>query len=81
MMKLSVATLDNKVKSAVICIGANSGYIEAYIEEGQLKLYVFDKEGEAVLERFIPIKTMQAKGGWTAPKVEPAEEHYEGDPV
>ena len=31
-MKLTVDTLDNEAKSAVINIGTNGGYIEAYID-------------------------------------------------
>ena len=77
-MKLTVDTLDNSVKSAVINVGKDSGYVEAYIEDGELKLYVIDKEGEVILERFIPIKTLQAKGGWTAPNF-PLWEITEGE--
>lgn len=77
-MKLTVDTLDNSVKSAVINVGKDSGYVEAYIEGGELKLYVIDKEGEVILERFIPIKTLQAKGGWTAPNF-PLWEITEGE--
>jgi hypothetical protein len=32
-MKLTVDTLDNEAKSAVINIGTNGGYIEAYIDD------------------------------------------------
>lgn len=75
MMKLSVELLDNKVKSAVINVGKTSGYVEAYLGKEDLALYVFDKNGEVVLERFIPIATLKASGGsgWTAPKFEPAQ--------
>jgi protein-L-isoaspartate O-methyltransferase len=69
-MKLTVDTLDNQFKSAVINVGANSGYVEAYLTVTNLALFVYDKDGEIILERFIPIKTLQAKqgSGWTAPK-------------
>ena len=72
-MKLTVDTLDNKAKSAVINVGANSGYVEAYLTGTSLALFVYDKEGEIILERFIPIKILQAKegSGWTAPTFEP----------
>lgn len=78
-MKLTVATLDNKVKSAVICVGANSGYIEAHLTSISLALFVYDRQGEIILERFIPIKDLQAKGGWTAPQFEPAQEETSHD--
>ena len=73
-MKLTVDTLDNDVKSAVINVGANSGYVEAYLTGTNLALLIYDKEGEIVLERFIPIKVLQAKevNGWTNPKFEPS---------
>ena len=73
-MKLSVELLDNDVKSAVINVGANSGYVEAYLTGDNLALLIYDKEGEIVLERFIPIKVLQAKevNGWTNPKFEPS---------
>jgi len=32
-MKLSVTMLDNEVKSAVINVGKDNGYIEAYIDD------------------------------------------------
>lgn len=73
-MKLTVNTLDNRFKSAIINVGANSGYVEAYLTDASLALFVYDKEGEIILERFIPIKTLQAKGGWTTPQFEPAQE-------
>jgi hypothetical protein len=71
-IKLSVELLDNKAKSAVINVGANSGYVEAYLTGTSLSLFVYDIEGEIILERFIPINTLQAKegSGWTAPKFE-----------
>ena len=37
-IKLTVDTLDNSVKSAVINIGANNGYVEAFIADGILHL-------------------------------------------
>ena len=72
-MKLSVDTLDNKFKSAIINVGANSGYVEAYLTKLSLALFVYDRQGEIILERFIPIKDMQAKGGWTAPQLLPIQ--------
>ena len=74
-MKLSVEMLDNKVKSAVINVGEASGYVEAYLGREDLALYVFDKNGEVLLERFIPIASLKAKNGsgWTAPKFKAKE--------
>jgi protein-L-isoaspartate O-methyltransferase len=60
-MKLTVDTLDNKVKSAVINVGANSGYVEAYLTSISLALFVYDKKGNIVSEQWIPIETLQAK--------------------
>jgi len=54
-MKLTVNTLDNKVKSAVINIGKNSGYVEAYLVKNSLVLHVYDKKGVVILQRFILI--------------------------
>jgi uncharacterized protein YheU (UPF0270 family) len=70
-MKLTVETLDNHVKSAVINIGANSGYVEAFISGGVLHLNVFNKEGDVVHDYAITTKDLRAKGGWTTPKFEP----------
>ena len=70
-MKLSVELLDNDVKSAVINIGANSGYVEAFIAEDILHLNVFNKAGDVVHSYGILIKDLRAKGVWTTPKFEP----------
>lgn len=69
-MKLSVELLDNEVKSAVINIGVNSGYVEAFITSGVLHLNVFNKEGDIVHRYGITTKDLRAKGGWTTPKFE-----------
>lgn len=58
-MKLTVDTLDNKVKSAVINIGANSGYVEAYLTKLSLALIVYNKEGDIISEQWIPITTLK----------------------
>jgi len=78
-MKLSVDLLDNHVKSAVIDIGVNNGYIEAFIANGVLHLNVFNKEGDVVHDYAITTEDLRAKGGCTTPKFEPAQEHYEGE--
>ncbi len=73
-MKLSVDLLDNEVKSAVIDIGANNGYIEAFVSGGVLHLNVFNKHGDVVHDYAITTKQLRIKGGYTTPKFEPAEE-------
>ena len=60
-MKLTVDTLDNKAKSAVINVGANSGYVEAYLTNVSLALVVYDKEGNVVSEQWIPIKKLKGQ--------------------
>jgi len=47
-MKLTVGTLDNDVKSAVIDIGKNNGYVEVFVANGIVHLNVFNKQGDAV---------------------------------
>ena len=73
-MKLSVDLLDNDVKSAVINVGANNGYVEAFIANDILHLNVFNKGGDVVHSYGISTKDLRAKGVWTTPKFEPAEE-------
>ena len=60
-MKLTVDTLDNEAKSAVINVGANSGYVEAYLTKVSLALVVYDKEGNVVSEQWIPIKKLKGQ--------------------
>ena len=60
-MKLTVDTLDNEAKSAVINVGANSGYVEAYLTSMNLALIVFDKEGNVISEQWIPIKKLKGQ--------------------
>jgi protein-L-isoaspartate O-methyltransferase len=60
-MKLTVDTLDNEAKSAVINVGANSGYVEAYLTNVSLALVVYDKEGNVVSEQWIPIKKLKGQ--------------------
>jgi hypothetical protein len=72
-MKLSVDLLDNDVKSAVINIGKNNGYIEAYIDaRGDLTVIVYNPEGDIVHSYDTP--WVKKKSGWTAPKFEPTTE-------
>ena len=60
-MKLTVDTLDNEAKSAVINVGANSGYVETYLTNVSLALIVFDKEGNVISEQWIPIKKLKGQ--------------------
>ena len=78
-MKLSVDLLDNEVKSAVINIGANNGYVEAFIAEGVLHLNVFNKDGDLVHDFGVTTADLRKNlgKGSTTPKFEPAQEHYE----
>ena len=70
-MKLSVELLDNEVKSAVIDIGANNGYVEVFRSGCVVHLNVFNKEGDVVHDYAITTKNLRAKGGWTTPTFEP----------
>jgi uncharacterized protein YheU (UPF0270 family) len=75
-MKLTVDTLDNKVKSAVINIGANNGYVEVFVSKGIVHLNVFNKQGDVVHERALTTKYLRtpydpdvdSHGGYTTPK-------------
>jgi len=49
-MKLTVDTLDNNVKSAVVDIGTNNGYVEVFVSDGVVHLNVFNKQGDVVHE-------------------------------
>ena len=62
-MKLTVETLDNHVKSAVINVGKNNGYIEAFVWKGVVCLHVFNKEGDVVHNYAITTKELRLKKG------------------
>ena len=71
-MKLSVTMLDNEVKSAVINVGKDNGYIEAFIDETytnpELHIYLYNSHGDVVSREVIPLALLtakQASGGWT----------------
>lgn len=59
-MKLTVDTLDNKAKSAVINIGTNGGYIEAYIDDScttlQLCLNFYNSAGTVFSRESMPLE-------------------------
>ena len=64
-MKLTVDTLDNELKSAVINIGANNGYIEAYIDDSfekpQLHIYIYNSKGD-IFDRHILAVSLLKRG-------------------
>ena len=71
-MKLSVTMLDNEVKSAVINVGKDHGYIEAFIDEmhvnPELHIHVHNSHGDVISRYVIPLGLLTAKrasGGWT----------------
>ena len=61
MIKLDAETLDNHVKSAVINIGKNNGYVEAYIDDGDLLLFVYSKHGTIVFEKRFALAMLKDK--------------------
>ena len=58
-MALTVDTLDNEVKSAVINIGTNGGYIEAYIDysyyDPQLCINLYNSGGHVLSRETLPL--------------------------
>ena len=61
-MKLTVSTLDNSVKSAVIDIGKNNGYIEAFIDEGRICINVVSRHGDIVSEESYSLAMLRSSG-------------------
>jgi len=59
-MKLTVDTLDNEVKSAVINIGTNGGYIEAFIDDThvtpKLCLNFYNSGGNVFSREVMPLE-------------------------
>jgi hypothetical protein len=66
-MKLTVNTLDNNVKSAIVDIGKNNGYVEVFVSEGIVHLNVFNKDGDVVHEWASPAKRLRLSE-YTTPK-------------
>ena len=64
-MKLTVETLDNSTNSAVINIGKNNGYIEAYIDEThfnpKLCIYIYDSKGNVFSHEIMPVELLNRK--------------------
>lgn len=62
-MKLTVDILDNFTKSAVINIGANNGYIEAFIdktmENPQLHIYIYNSKGDIFDRHILPVSLLK----------------------
>ena len=62
-MKLTVDILDNFTKSAVINIGANNGYIEAFIdktmENPQLHIYIYNSKGDIFDKHILPVSLLK----------------------
>ncbi len=74
-IKLTVDTLDNIYGSAVINVGKNNGYVEAFIDYDKvLNLTVYNKEGDVIHEFYVPLKTLRTKGGYTTPTFQPTQE-------
>jgi hypothetical protein len=58
-MKLTVDTLDNEAKSAVINIGTNGGYIEAFIDDSyenpQICINFYNSAGTVFSREVMPL--------------------------
>ena len=63
MIKLTAETLDNFTNSAVINIGKNNGYIEAYIdntmENPQLCIYIYNSKGDVFDKHILPVSLLK----------------------
>jgi hypothetical protein len=64
-MKLTVDTLDNEAKSAVINIGTNGGYIEAYIDDSfvnpQLCINFYNSGGNVFSREVMPLSKFTSR--------------------
>ena len=65
-MKLTTDTLDNKAKSAVINIGTNGGYIEAYIDDSrasspELRINFYNSGGLVFSRESIPLSLFTSR--------------------
>ena len=47
-------------QNVFINVGANSGYVEAYLTKRTLSLVVYNKNGDAILQHLIPITSLKA---------------------
>ncbi len=73
-MKLSVNLLDNSVKSAVVDIGKNNGYVEVFVSKGIVHLNVFNTDGDIVHEWVTPTERLRFSNEYTTPKFELSHE-------
>lgn len=65
-MKLTVDTLDNIVESAVINIGEDGGYIEAYIDDSsatnpELRINFYNSGGRVFSRELIPLSLFTSR--------------------
>ena len=65
-MKLTVDTLDNIVESAVINIGEDGGYIEAYIDDSsatnpELRVNFYNSGGRVFSRESIPLSLFTSR--------------------
>jgi hypothetical protein len=64
-MKLTTDTLDNETKSAVINIGTNGGYIEAYIDDScvttQLCINFYNSGGTVFSREVMPLSMFTSR--------------------
>jgi hypothetical protein len=64
-LKLTVDTLDNEAKSAVINIGTNGGYIEAYIDDSyvnpQLCINFYNSGGTVFSREVMPLSMFTSR--------------------
>ena len=64
-MKLTVDTLDNEAKSAVINIGTNGGYIEAFIDDScvtpQLCINFYNSGGNVFSREVMPLSMFTSR--------------------
>jgi hypothetical protein len=64
-LKLTVDMLDNEAKSAVINIGTNGGYIEAYIDysyyDPQLCINLYNSGGNVLSRETLPLSMFTSR--------------------
>ena len=65
-MKLTADTLDNSTQSAVINIGENGGYIEAYIDNSsttlpELRINFYNSGGRVFSRESIPLSLFTSR--------------------
>ena len=59
-MNLTVNLLSNSTESAVINVGEDNGYVEAYIDGKDLILNIYNESGDLIYDSAILLKEMQA---------------------